>query len=32
MDGKENVTILAWRQKNAIIKKSSRALRGQGHP
>ena len=31
MDGKEKVGILAWRQKNVIMKKSADALRGQGH-
>ena len=31
MDGKESVTILAWRQENVIMKKSTDLLRVQGH-
>ena len=31
MDGEEKVRILAWRQKNVMMKKSADVLRGQGH-
>ena len=31
MDGEEKVRILAWRQENVIMKKSSDVLRGQGY-
>ena len=31
MDGEEKVEILALRQENVIMKKSSDVLRGQGH-